>query len=171
VLRTIDHVIPNKRGTGIVEISETLPIYTILDDLLRKHRDASKITLTTFAEPSKNYSQIPLFWIYFDEQSQHLCYAEQKRHELCKFTVFSIESGVDQHGVPRIHISQVAERKAQTRDLAKQYLATSVQDEKEFGLCFHHPSLLIIAFTSSRSTRVWETFLAVGSRFILSSRR
>ena len=155
VLRNIYHVIPNKRGTGIVHTSESLPLDTILQDLLRRHKDASNITFADFHRTKQTYRQIPLFWIYFDEQSQHLCYAEQKRHEPCKFMVFSIASGLDQKGAPRLHISPAAQRKAQTRDLAQQYSATSVQDEKEFGLCFH-PPLPLIAFTSSMSTRVWD---------------
>lgn len=154
VLRTIYHVIPNNRGTGIVHVSQSLPVDTILQTLCN-HKDASNITFADFRRTRQTYGQIPLFWIFFDEQGQNLCYAEQKRYELCKFMVFSVASGSDQKGAPRIHISPVAQRRAQTRDLAKQYPATSVQDEREFGLCFH-PSLPLIAFTSSMSTKVWD---------------
>ncbi|KAK4169607.1 hypothetical protein QBC43DRAFT_308040 [Cladorrhinum sp. PSN259] len=157
VLRTIYHVSPNNHGTGIIHVSQSLPVDTILLNLC-KERDASAITFADFRRTKNTYGHIPLFWIYFDEQSKYLCYAEQKRHELCKFMVFGIDPCFDQNGAPRIHISPVAQRRAQTRDWMKQYpdpWSHGMQDEKEFSLCFH-PSLPLIAFTSSMSSNVWD---------------
>ncbi|KAK4455375.1 hypothetical protein QBC34DRAFT_489662 [Podospora aff. communis PSN243] len=159
VLRTIYHVRLNKNGAGMTHVSQPLPIETILSTLCQDKAD-SAITFSDFRRTKQTYGQIPLFWIYFDGQSKNLCYIEQKRRELCKFVVFGIEPGFDQKGALRLHITQVAQRRAQTRDIAKPYdtyhtFGGGPQDEKEFELCFH-PSLPVIAFTSSMSTKVWD---------------
>jgi len=81
-----------------------------------------------------------LYWIFFDQQTHHLCYVDQIRQASRSFTVFHLTSANSEASTSPTF---VAKSKRWLRKFQSPY---SPRDDKEFELAFHlHLPVIAIA--------------------------
>lgn len=95
------------------------------------------------------------YWIFFDHQSQHVCFIDEAFHKPNKVFVYRIRRFEDPNIAPVITLVGYTQKQLRSAQNAALRLFDHNQDVRQFQMAFH-PTLPLIAFAVSRSLLLWK---------------
>lgn len=148
VIRTIYHVTNDDGKFSYTSCS--LPRDCILQGF-SSGKDPADLTFEDFNRyKNDDLKHVLLYWIYFDDCGQSLCYATQERSSPVLLRLFNLM--ISRGDRLQMKAAQFAERRFWTRDIGRPY---GYRDEKEFEMCFH-PYLPVVVHAWERATYAWN---------------